>query len=175
MIEGVGIPLVAAIEDYIRARKIAGAESLAAMASDYSKHFSKIIRRATVPEVVEELLVSKEEDGVGDRHLSSLRSVLRRFAAAHPGLILDVTSTEIDAWLRGLKVSPSTRNSMLLKVNLLFSFALERNLLPEGKATAASQLSKVKMTCPSETPHSQFDLDHCGIRRCWSHPAGCLL
>jgi len=61
LLEGMGIPLVAAIEDYVRAREIAGAESLAAMASNYSKHFSKIMRRATVPEVVEELLASKEE------------------------------------------------------------------------------------------------------------------
>lgn len=73
------------------------------------------------------------------------RSVLNRFATAHPGQILDITSSDIDAWLRGLNVSPSSRNSMLLYVNILFSFALEQNYLPEGKPIASSQLRKVKV------------------------------
>lgn len=58
---------------------------------------------------------------------------------------LDITSSDIDAWLRGLNVSQSSRNSMLLYVNILFSFALEQNYLPEGKPIASSQLRKVKV------------------------------
>ena len=137
---GTGLPLVAAVEDYLRARAIAGTESLAAMAADYSKYFRKVVREATVPEVVAHLLRSKEEDGTGARHLSQIRSVLGRFAAAHPGPILEVTSARVDEWLRGLRVSPSTRNSLLRYVNLLFAFALERNFLPAGRATAPAQL-----------------------------------
>jgi integrase len=140
-----GVPLIAALEDYLRARRMAGSESLAAMAAEYSKHFGKLTRRATVPEVVAQLLEARKQDGVGDRHLSQLRSVLNRFAAVHPGQILDITSTDIDAWLRSLNISPSSRNGMLRYVSLLFSFALERNYLPEGKATASSQLRKVKV------------------------------
>lgn len=95
--------------------------------------------------------------------MAQLRSVLNRFATSHPGQILDITSSDIDAWLRGLNVSPSSRNSMLLYVNILFSFALEQNYLPEGKPIASSQLRKVKVrswkTCPSlqrkkVTPHT---------------------
>jgi hypothetical protein len=41
MLANLGIPLVAAVEDYVRSRKIAGTESLAAMANDYSQHFGK--------------------------------------------------------------------------------------------------------------------------------------
>lgn len=141
----VGMPLVAALEDYLHARRLAGTESLAAMAAEYAKHFGHIVRRATVPDVVAQLLESKAQDGVGNRHLSQLRSVLNRFAAAHPGPILEITSADIDAWLRGLKVAPSSRNGMLLYVNLLFSYALEQNYLPEGKPTAPSQLRKVKV------------------------------
>ena len=39
---GTGIPLVAAIEDYLNARAIAGTESLAGMAADYAKYFKKV-------------------------------------------------------------------------------------------------------------------------------------
>jgi integrase len=144
MLESLGIPLVAAVEDYVRSRKIAGTESLSAMATDYSQHFGKVTRRATVPEVVEHLLTSKAQDGASDRHLAQLRSVLRRFAAAHPVPILNVTSPDIDTWLRGFNVSLTSRNSMLVYVKLLFSFALTHNYLPEGRATAAESLRKVK-------------------------------
>jgi integrase len=144
MLAKLGIPLVAAVEDYVRSRSIAGTESLASMATDYSQHFGKITRRATVPEVVKHLLESKAQDGASGRHLSQLKSVLTRFAAAHPGSILDVTSPDIDTWLRGLNVSLSSRNSMLVYVKLLFSFALTHNYLPEGRSTAAEQLKKVK-------------------------------
>ena len=137
---GTGVPLVAAVEDYLRARAIAGTESLAAMAADYSKYFRKVVREATVPEVVAHLLRSKAQDGAGARHLSQIRSVLGRFAAACPGPILEVTSARVDDWLRGLKVATSSRNTMLRYVNLLFAFALERNFLPAGRATAPAQL-----------------------------------
>jgi integrase len=143
--DSAGVPLISALEDYLHARQLAGAESLAAMAAEYRKHFGGIIRRATVPEVVTHMLESRKQDGVGARHLSQMRSVLSRFAAAHPGQILDVTSSDIDTWLRGHPVSPSSRNAMLLHVGLLFSFALEQNYLPEGKPTASSQLRKVKV------------------------------
>jgi integrase len=143
--DSAGVPLISALEDYLHARQLAGAESLAAMATEYSKHFGNITRRATVPEVVTQMLEARKQDGVGTRHLSQLRSVLNRFATAYPGQILDVTSADIDAWLRGLNVSPSSRNGMLLYVSLLFSFALEQNYLPEGKPTASSQLRKVKV------------------------------
>jgi integrase len=132
------------MEDYLRARELAGTESLAAMATQYAKHFGLVVRKASVPEVVEQLLVSRKQDGSGRRHLYQLSSVLRRFAAACPGPILDVTSADIDAWLRSLKVSPVSRNAMLVTVNILFSFALEQNYLPAGP-TAASQLRKVKV------------------------------
>lgn len=142
---GTRIPLVAAIEDYLRARAIAGTESLASMATDYTRYFKKVTRKATVPEVVKQLLASKEQDGIGSRHQSQLRSVFNRFAAAFPGPILDVTSTDVDTWLRGLGVVQSSRNGILRYVNMLFSYAQAHDYLPEGRATATSGLKKAKV------------------------------
>jgi hypothetical protein len=39
-----GLPLVPAMEDYLRARELAGTESLAAMATQYAKHFGSATR-----------------------------------------------------------------------------------------------------------------------------------
>ena len=61
-----------------------------------------------------------------------------------PGEILDVTSHEIDAWLRSLKVAPATHNTMLRCIKVFFSFAKSRNYLPEDRSTAADPVRLVK-------------------------------
>ena len=42
--------------DYVRARTLAGSESLSFMATEYGKMFGNVIRCATVAELVAELL-----------------------------------------------------------------------------------------------------------------------
>ena len=46
-LEKSGVPLVAAVEDYMRAREKAGTESLAAMADEYGRIFKKVVRRSS--------------------------------------------------------------------------------------------------------------------------------
>lgn len=113
------IPLYAAVEDYVRARSLAGSESLSVMATEYGKMFGKIVRRATVPEVVAELLKIREQDGASTAYLGQLRTTLNRFATKFPGPILEVTGPDVDAWLRSLEISPVTRNSMLRCIKVL--------------------------------------------------------
>jgi len=139
------IPLVAAVEDYVQARKLAESESLTSMATDYRKFFKPLTRRVTVPELVAELIVAREQDGASKTYVSQLKTILNRFAEAFPGEILGVSSSDIDAWLRGFKVSASSRNSMLVCVKVLFSYARSQNCLPAEQMTAPEQLKKVKI------------------------------
>ena len=139
-----GIPLVAAVEDYLRARDLAGTESLAAMALEYGQHFKKVIRRATIPDIVAEMLLHRKQDGASKVYLGQLKTTLTRFATKFPGEILDATSQEIDAWLRSLSVAPGTRNSMLRCIKVFFSFARSHNYLPEDRSTAADPVRLVK-------------------------------
>jgi hypothetical protein len=46
-LEKSGVPLVAAVEDYMRAREQAGTESLAAMADEYGRIFKRVVRRSS--------------------------------------------------------------------------------------------------------------------------------
>ena len=140
-----GIPLVAAIEDYTRARSLADGEPLSTVVGDYRRHFKPLTRRATLREVVDELLAARQQDGASRSYVSQLKTVLTRFADAFPGEILDLASSDVAAWLRGLDVSAGSRNSMLLCVKVLFSFARERNYLPAERMTAAEQIKKVKV------------------------------
>jgi integrase len=56
-----------------------------------------------------------------------------------------VTTADVDQWLRGLDMALSSRNSMLRYVNVLFSFALAQNYLPEGRPIATAGLKKGKV------------------------------
>lgn len=145
LLSDLGVPLVAAVEDYVQARSLAENESLTSMASDYRRVFKPLTRRATVPELVTELIASRKQDGASKAYLSNLKTVLTRFGAAFPGEILGISSSDIDGWLRGLGLSAKSRNGMLICVKVLFSFARSQNCLPAEQMTAAEQLKKVKI------------------------------
>jgi integrase len=140
------LPLVAAIEDYVQARKLSESESLTSMATDYRKFFKPLTRRVLVPELVLELIAAREQDGASKTYVSQLKTILNRFATAFPGEILGISSSDIDAWLRGLPVSASSRNSVLVCVKVLFSYARAQNCLPAEQMTAPEQIKKVKIT-----------------------------
>jgi hypothetical protein len=114
------------------------------MASEYGRHFKKVVQRVRIPEVVTEMLLHREQDGASKVYMGQLKTTLHRFALRFPGEILDTTSQEIDAWLRSLDVAPGTRNSMLRCIKVFFSFARERNYLPEDRGTAADTVKLVK-------------------------------
>jgi integrase len=158
LLEKIGIPLYAAVEDYVRARTLAGTESLSVMATEYGKMFGNIVRRATVPEVVAELLKIKEQDGASTKYLGQLRTTLNRFAAKFPGPILEVTGPEVDAWLRSLDIAAVTRNSMLRCIKVLFSFAKAQNYLPDEKNTAVEQIQQVRVKSEDTTIFSPEEM-----------------
>ena len=145
LLEKLGIPLYAAVEDYVRSRNVVGDESLSVIAAEYSKIFGNIVRRATVPEVVAELIKIREQDGASVKYLGQLRTTLNRFAAKFTGPIMEITGPDVDAWLRSLQIAPVTRNSMLRCIKVLFSFAKAQNYLPREKATAVELIHQVRV------------------------------
>ena len=145
LLEKLGIPLYAAVEDYVRARNAAGDESLSVMAAEYNKMFGNIVRRATVPEAVAELIKVKQQDGASVKYLGQLRTTLNRFAIKFTCPIMEVTGPDVDGWLRSLNISPVTRNAMLRCIKVLFSFAKAQNYLPSEKATAVELMQQVRV------------------------------
>ena len=145
LLEKSGVPLVAAVEDYVRAREQAGTESLAAMATEYGRVFKKVVRQASTAEIVDEMLKQREQDGSSRAYLRLLKTTLTRFSAKFPGSLLEVDSHQIDAWLRSLDVGLCTRNSMLRCIKIFFSFARSRDYLPEERNTVAEKLKITKV------------------------------
>jgi integrase len=145
MLEKSGIPLVAAVEDYLRARELAGTESLAAMAEEYGRHFRKVVRKSSAADVLKEMLKQREQDGASKAYLQLLKTTLNRFTEKFPGDLVNVEAHQIDAWLRSLDVALCTRNSMLRCIKIFLSFARSRNYLPEDRNTAAQNLKIAKV------------------------------
>ena len=85
----------------------------------------------TVAAVVKELLSAKKADGVSQGYLNHLRYDLEKFSKAFCTDINSIYGPDIDSWLRGLKVSPRTRNNLRTSVQTLINFAKARKHLPK--------------------------------------------
>lgn len=140
-----GIPLLAAVQEYMAARNMLDNGPLLAAVEEYARRTRGMARGVTVAEAVAECLGAKAQDGGSARYLSALRCDLGRFAAAFPGPITAVGSGRIDGWLRGLGVGPRRRNGMLGSVQTLFSFARSRSYLPRNDRTEADALAKIRV------------------------------
>ena len=115
---------------------------------DATDHFIAFLeasaKSCTVAELVAELLAAKTADGASKDHLADLRIRLNRFAHTFGDQnAATATTAQIDDWLRGLELSPQSRNNYRTVLNNLFNFAVAR-----GYATAnpVERTAKAKVT-----------------------------
>jgi len=121
-----GIPLYAAIEEYVAIRK------------------RKKITEKRVGEIVDELLKAKENAGLSDRYIETLRTYLLRFANSFQTNIGSVNTGAIALWLDSLKIGARSRNNVRQTVVTLFNFARRRGYLPKGETTEAADVETVR-------------------------------
>src|SRR5215472_14070503 len=142
LLQPLGIPLHAAVEEYIAAREHLDGDSLLSAAKEYArkhKHSDKRVR-----DVVDELLAAKKSDGLSIRYIQSLRSHLSRFASAFHTYIGSVTAGMIEKWLASLKVGARARNNIRMSVITLFQHARKHGYLPRGQRTEAEHVALAK-------------------------------
>ena len=159
LLRPLGVTLPVAVSQYAEAMKRIGVTSLSTAVEFYERHGGKVKFNKTVPQVVEELLVSMRADGAGDYHLRDTEARLNRFAKAFPGPILDVTEAAITVWLRSLRALPGrrkvkpeqleplgakSRNHYRNSISALFNFARRQNYLPRDLTTAAQGIKLLK-------------------------------
>ena len=145
ILEAAGIPLLSAVEEYAQCRKILEGKSLLAAVSDYAQRNKGVRIGAKLPDLIEEFLAAKKQDGASDRYLYQLKSDVKRFAEAFPLPILHIKSHQIDEWLRKLGGAPRTRNTVHTSIRTFFSWAKARSYLPKNETTEAEAVSKVKV------------------------------
>jgi len=100
-------------------------------------------RSITAAALVDQLIAAKKADGMSARYIEDLRSRFPRFAKKFDGqMVATITSEEIDNWLRGLEVGPTTRNNFRRTLVMMFNYAVQR-----GYATSnpAEKTAKAKV------------------------------
>ncbi|MEI6535613.1 MAG: hypothetical protein WCN98_09760 [Verrucomicrobiaceae bacterium] len=144
MLAELGVPLLTAVDEYVRCRRKLGDTSLTTSVDDYARRTQSYTAGMTVPQVVDALIASKTQDRMSNLYVRMIKGVLEKFSAAFPGDISQVTSPQIDAWLRRGEQSMVTRNNWLKRVKVLFSYARQRGYLPKREPTAAESLKRGK-------------------------------
>ena len=137
------LPLHSAIEEYVAARSKLDGESLVSVVNEHLARKCNIPQRR-VGEVVDELLLAKEHDGLSPRYVYALRSDLRRFKNSFQTNISSVTSGMIEDWLMAQGVGARTRNNLRTSIVTLFHFARARGYLPKGQPTEADDVRRAK-------------------------------
>jgi integrase len=108
--------------------------------SHYLAHLKASEKSCKADELVRQLLRAKKADGVGERHLADLKSRLDYFVAKFDGkLVAEITSADIDDWLRSLEVGAQTRNHYRANVLQLFRFALRHGYAPTNPVEGAAK------------------------------------
>jgi integrase len=110
----------------------------------YAAHLKASAKSCSAQQLVRELLVAKKADGVGERHLSDLDYRLRHFAEEFAGkLVAEITSADIDHWLRSLNGGAQTRNHYRANVLQAFNFAVRHGYAPTNPVEGAAKAKVV--------------------------------
>jgi integrase len=126
LLQPFGIPLHDAIEEYVAMRR------------------RKKITEKRVGDIVDELLAAKQNAGLSDRYIETLRTYLNRFADSFQTNIGSINTGAIALWLDSLKIGPRSRNNVRQAVVTLFNFARRRGYLPKGETTEAADVETVR-------------------------------
>jgi integrase len=118
----------------------------------YIPHLQAMKCSCTAAQLVDELLKVKEADGASRRYLSDLRSRLNQFSETFDGKpIAEITSTEIDEWLRSLsdketgkRLSPITRNNFRRVLIVAFNFARDRNYCTDNPVQKTAKAKAIQ-------------------------------
>jgi integrase len=143
LLKPLGIPLHAAVEEYVAARSHLNGESLLSAVKEYAARRRHVADKR-VREIVDELLAAKERDRLSKRYIETLRGHLRRFAAAFETNIGSITAKLIEEWLASQKIGPRARNNIRTSVVTLFHFARGRGYLPKGQPTEVEDVPRAK-------------------------------
>jgi integrase len=112
----------------------------------YLPHLQATNRSCVISSLVKELLEIKKRDGASSRYLGDLRSRLSQFADKFDKiLVADMTATQVDQWLRSLKVSPTTRNNFRRVLIVAFNFALDRGYCTSNPAKKSAKAKEIEI------------------------------
>jgi integrase len=153
-LKGLKVRLDVAAREYGEAKRLVKDADLRSVASFYQKHARTKLKPITIPDLVQEMVKTLELDKRGDYHVRDLDVRLGRFAKDFPGQIADVSTEQIENWLRGLKslakgarhggqLMGRSRNNYRNAIVELFNYARKHGYLPKDLSTEATSTNRV--------------------------------
>jgi integrase len=140
-----GVTLAAAIEEWASARRTAGSVPLSDAVRFYAANRADLFPTRCNVQAAAEFVVSLKRKGVSDIYVRNATASLKRFTDAVSGNISDVTVTDINRFLDGLKkLGPVSKNGIRRNIVTLFVFAKKQGYLHPDRKTAAEQTESFK-------------------------------
>jgi hypothetical protein len=108
----------------------------------YAARHKQTVKKAAA-DVVAELLKIKWRRGASERYIGDLEGRLQRFANDCRKDACSVTTSDVQIWLDGLKLSSQSYNNFWRVLHLLFQFAVARGYAADNPV-AATEKVKIK-------------------------------
>ena len=141
VLRAIKVPLSRAVREYADAFKILGGPLVIEAAKHYKAHQEEQRRKAelapiTLPELVQKFMEDLHERKKSRRYVRDMHARLTRAARAFTGQVANITTDDIDLWLKSLNgTSGRTKNNYRSALGTLFSFARKKGHLPRGRQT----------------------------------------
>ncbi|HEX4140430.1 MAG TPA: hypothetical protein VHY09_08795, partial [Candidatus Methylacidiphilales bacterium] len=138
-------PLHSVVEEYVAAKKLLGRASLLGTLRDWlAENSAAELKPIQVPDLVREFLAAKRADGLSERYLKDCEFRLGRFGKDFQTEVSRIKSSELDVWLRSMKVAGRSRNNFRTLLVTLFKFARSAGYLPRERMTEAEHVARAK-------------------------------
>ena len=149
------ITLRAAVACVVDAVKEVGNLAEVAAAIKFYKAKHRTVTAKTVAEVVAELIALKKTRGASQRYLDDLGFRLEKFADDFKKNVGNIQTSDIQAWLDGLKLSSQSYANNRRVVHLLFEFAVARGYALDNPAAKVERPKirngEIEVFTPEET------------------------
>jgi integrase len=137
-----GSPLLAIVEEWKKARALAGADIMRACQTWADRHGGRTAKKATIDDVVKLFMASKKSDGV-DVDAGYERTLPGFVKALGKQEIATVSPDAIAAWLSTFN-HPVSKNSHRGRVVSVFRWARKRGFLPLDVMTAPERVDRAR-------------------------------
>jgi len=135
-----GVTLVAAMEEWVSARKTAVGVTLSDAVRFYAANRTDLLPSKTVAQVADEFVESLRNKGVSAIYVRSCKLHLKGFTAKVGCNIADVTVADVNQYLSGRKsLGPVSKNGIRRNIVTMFGFAKRQGYLHPDRKTAAEQ------------------------------------
>jgi len=131
-----------AVREFVAARKLLGDVSLLDAAKFYARHGRSITKEDSLEKIHTAMLKALKSDGRSEYHIRDVRRHVAKFIENFPQDIKDISTTDINTWLRSLAVGGRTRNNYRDSVHNFFRFARSEGYLPKDRPTVAEETKR---------------------------------